>query len=553
MEINSHADKPETLSFANYRNTTTNLSPEEYHTADGRKFVSSSSHSNGALSIPAFYSGVRFISETIAGLPKRVLRKKGKTRQVVDHALTPLISEQPNELVNAFYLWESVIGHAVVYGNGYAWIQRNPDGSPRELHVLHPFLVVPFRSAGRQWYALRDWNGNALKDVNGKPVTVAGRDMVHLRNWSEDGEVGTSVIELLAETFGIAKSLDTFLVSFFDKGAVVNLAVEAEKGLDQTDIDTLRYGIESNNVGRDNAHNVMILAGATAKNLTAPLKDFSYDVLKPASLDDVARALRIPPTTLYALGRATWANLEQLGTELVKYSLGSWVLKLELECNLKLLSKDERADGLYVKWNLDGLQRGDYQTRVSAGVQLVGNRLMTPNEWRALEDLEAYEGGDTFYGPLNMAAVGTDADVEETPTLPALETPAPVGDSEPVQDEPTPQNEAESNGEGFSKKFAKAFSHIASRSKTKQLKAFANNKKTGEAYESWLVDFANKQGVELGEELDPILSGLIGDVTSLSFALQSAVEDYTADVLKNKEAADPHAIVERVVAKLETK
>lgn len=409
----------------------------KYSTPEGRVFnyeESGAKSETKALSVPAFYSGVRFISETLAGLPKAFYQKDGKSRKRFDTPLTEIVSQYPNDLVNGFYLWETAIGHAVMFGNGYIWIER-ANGKPIALHNLHSLAVKPFRKSGKQFYSIIGEDGKAV-DV----PPIASNDIIHIRNFSEDGENGISVIDQLAEALGIPKKLDTFIRDYFDRGAAVNLVVEAESKLDREDVDTLRYGIEDNHVGLSNAHKVMILSNAKAKNLTSPLKDFAFDVLKSASIDDIARALRLPPHILYALGRATWNNLESLGIELVKYSLSSWVLKIELEINGKLLSQEERAKGVYAKWNLEGLQRGDYAVRVEAGVKLVNNRLLTPNEWRSLEELEPYEGGDSFYGPLNSPAVAdpteaaTEAPKADTSNVeaPKASNPAPTPPSDPI-------------------------------------------------------------------------------------------------------------------------
>jgi hypothetical protein len=255
--------------------------------------------------------------------------------------------------------------------------------------------------------------------------------------------------------------------------------------------------------------------------------------------------------------------------------------------------------------------------------------LLTPNEWRALEDLEPYDGGDDYYGPLNTPAIESKAaaeategvapaTAEATPTLPdgepvnpnlaapvkelpngaqaqavlaviqsaatgaiprqsavnlvgvllgltaadadALVGPAgtnaattPNPNPSLVQEEPTPQPTAESKDEAFSAKLAPLFAHVAERVRTKQTKAFSNNKRQGDEFETWLGDFASKQGLMLGEELNPILSTFVSDVTSLSFSLQGAVEDYEDDVRQNKEAADPLSVINKVIAKIEGK
>jgi HK97 family phage portal protein len=587
--------------------------PQQITTSDGRTFNYNGKSGETALSVASFYSGTRFIAETLSTLPKNVYKKTPKGREKLDHAITPLLTDYPNETINAVYLWETAIGHAVMYGNGYVFIERQ-GGRVVALHNIHATRVYPTRVGRQLVYGVYMGEGK-------KPEVLTTNDLIHIRNFSEDGDKGISVIDTLCDTLGMPRKLDQFIDKFFENGSAINLVVEASGKLDKADVDTLRYGIDQNHKGLDNAHKAMILSGATAKNLTLPLKDMALDVLKAATIDDIARVLRIPPTTLYALGRATWGNLEQLGTELVKYSFTSWVVKIELECKRKLLTPQERSDGLYIKWNLDGLQRGDYSTRVTSGVSLVNNRMLTPNEWREREDLEPYEGGDSFYGPLNTPKVEDSTEpmpaITADPTAETVSTPmatanasvptAPLNGAQitaavevivqlkanvltpeaatallqavgidptqtasmvsstvaagPLQTvtetTPTPAAAlppAEANAQGYKKQYGKILEDAAARVKAKQTKAFANaESKTPEQYATWLPKFAESQGMYLAESLNPILESFITDPTDLSFALQNCVEKYSALVLDEKESADPSQVVNQILERYNEK
>jgi HK97 family phage portal protein len=421
--------EPKTLAFSMQ-------SGNGYKTKDGASYATEQKvNGSNALAIPSFYSGVRFLAETLSNLPKYVFQKDGESRKQIDHYSDTFISEYPNGLQNAIYMWETVIAHAVMYGNGYIWIERQGN-KITGLYNLHSLLVAPFRINGVQKYKL-----SYLDEKNQKQTKELNyQDVIHLRGFSEDGEKGISVIDTLADSLSLPKRVDDFLVSYFDNGAAVNIAVETVPGLEDADIEQLRKGIKTNHVGSDNAHNVMVLCGATAKNLTSPLKDFALDVLKQSSVDDIARVLRIPPHTLYSLAQSNYNSLEWLGTELVKFSLLPWVSKIELEMRQKLLTTDERAKGIYYKWNLEGLQRGDYKTRAEVGVMQYTNNLITKNEYRIREDLPPDpEDGDKYFRMLNMAlsgeptqAVATDStdvaavQVEQPTQAVAVPTAAPV-------------------------------------------------------------------------------------------------------------------------------
>lgn len=533
----------------------------------GKPYYFANERPNDPMSVTAFYRGVRFIGEVMSGIPKIVIqRNKGIQKPLDDHPILPLISEQPNDLVNAIYFWETVFGHAAMYGNGYGWIERR-GGKPIALHNLHSLQVIPFRLDGAQFYALRDVRGQVLRDKTGSPVTVKSADMIHIRNYSDDGEKGISVVELLAMQLGTAKKLDQFLWTYFEHGAAVNVVVEAERGLTPSDIDSLKHGIDTTNVGLHNAHNVMVLVGAKAKSLTSPLKDFAYEIIKPATVDDIACALGLPPHTLYQLTKATNANIEQLGTELVKFSLGSWAYKAELECSLKLLTPAERKQGVYVSLDLNGLQRGDFATRRTQLRADYLSGLVSREEWRASEgystEIEGYvvqPGNVGAVGP-DVPVVGDGPNVGDDPSPTADGSSAPAAGSGPVAADADAQA-APGGAVGVQtpsdptptlpNAYGRFLADVASRVKAKQAKAFANHAKLdGDKATAWGATFAEQQGDFLAEALTPFVEtvGVAADPTDRVFALTAVADDYRASVLRDGEAADPQTVIDKLIAK----
>jgi HK97 family phage portal protein len=520
-----------------------------------------------ALAIPAFYGGVKFISRTVARLPKRVNQTTtdadgNTTRKRVTHPVTALISQQPNNLYNAIYLWATALGHALMYGNGYIWVERRM-GKPIALHNLHAMLVVPYRSGGQQWYALRQWDGSNVRDGGGNALSIPAADMLHIANFSEDGEAGLSVLDLLADSLGLARVTERFLANYFEEGSVVNIVVEADKGLKQADVDTLRYGIETTNRGIENSHNTMILSGATAKNLTPPIKDFAYEVLKAASVQDIANMLRLDPTMLYTLDKATWGNLEQFKDMLVTYTFAEWVDVIELECNTKLFGLDERAAGYYVKISTDQLTRGDFNDTVGAINGGLATGLFNSNEGRELLGLDPRPGGDVYYSPQNAPISGngpaddadeTDGDGNADPDPQAapnasLDPTAVIADATPLEavGGSALASVEVSRGEQLRQTFGRFLAAAADRVRRKQVKAFGRERADPSG---WLRTFADEQATMLADELNPFVETAYLDPTDRAFALQMVVEDYSALVMRAQAAADPDDVIDAMIERL---
>ena len=112
------------------------------------------------------------------------------------------------------------------------------------------------------------------------------------------------------------------------------------------------------------------------------------------AVQETARIYSLPPTFLQDLSRATFSNSEQQDLHLVKHTIKRWLEQLEGEMNLKLFG---RGSNRIVEFNLDGLLRGDYATRMTGNAQAIQTGQLTPNEARALDNREPLPGGDQLF------------------------------------------------------------------------------------------------------------------------------------------------------------
>ena len=121
-------------------------------------------------------------------------------------------------------------------------------------------------------------------------------------------------------------------------------------------------------------------------------------------INEIARILRVPPHMVGDLEKSSFSNIEQQSLEFVKYTLDPWVIRWEQSIQRALLSQDEKAV-YFVKFNLEGLLRGDYQSRMNGYAIGRQNGWMSANDIRELENLDripAEEGGDLYLINGNM-------------------------------------------------------------------------------------------------------------------------------------------------------
>ena len=131
-------------------------------------------------------------------------------------------------------------------------------------------------------------------------------------------------------------------------------------------------------------------------------------------VEQIARIYSLPPVFLQDLTHGTFSNTEQQDLHFVKHTIKRWVEQVEAEMNLKLFPRSSKT---YVEFNVDGLLRGDFKTRMEAHATSIQNGIRTPNEVRDAENLEPMpEGGNLMIQgatvPIAAQVGGFDADTE---------------------------------------------------------------------------------------------------------------------------------------------
>jgi HK97 family phage portal protein len=145
---------------------------------------------------------------------------------------------------------------------------------------------------------------------------------------------------------------------------------------------------------RKGANVLAIPPGHELKELGSSPEKMQLVQTQEFAVVEVGRIYGLPPTFLQDLSRATFSNSEQQDLHLVKHTLKRWLEQLEAEMNLKFFG---RGSNRIVEFNLDGLLRGDYKTRMEGNSVAIQTGQLTPNEARALDNREPMEGGDRLY------------------------------------------------------------------------------------------------------------------------------------------------------------
>ncbi len=355
-----------------------------------------------ALTYSAFWGCVRIISETLAMLPWRVFEQDGRRKTVaIDHPLDRVIHRRPNVEMTPFTLKEVITAHALVWGNGYAEIERSRGGDIVALWPITPDRVKPCRDGdGRLFYEVSQGGGGTTQ--------LNPEDMFHLKGPGFDGTCGYSVVGMAREGISLGIATERFGAGFFGNGAQLGAVIEQEaghKGLSAAAVKNMLGTFNKKNRGAGNNHQVEYLdAGLKYKPIGVPPEDAQFLETRKFQAIEMCRWFRMPPHKLAELDRSTHNNIESQGIEFVIDTMMPWVVRLEQEANLKLFGTDDRRH--YTKVNMMALLRGDSKARGEFYKTMMDRGVYDIDEVRAFEDMNPLErNGDLRLVPMNMVSL----------------------------------------------------------------------------------------------------------------------------------------------------
>ena len=384
-----------------------------------------------ALQIAAVYACVRVIADTIATLPVHVYRRTALGREVLhDHPAARLLDQGPNEIMSRVDLFETLTGHVLLWGNGYAEVQRNADGRLVSIWPLRPDRTVPILTP-RNYYPF----GNSLvyetTDDKGQVRRLQSNRVLHIRDLSFEGLIGYSPIAQARETLGMAKATELYGARFFANDSRPGGVLQLDEKVSQDELDRFLATWEAEHLARmGNPHKAAVLpSGITWQTIGMPNDDAQWLETRKYTRSEIAGIYRVPAHLINDLDKATFSNIEQQSLDFSKFCITPWCVRIEESLNRTLFRESEHGQ-LEVKFNLNGLERGDLASRTQAYAVFRQNGLMTANEIRALEDLNPIEGGDELLVNGNMIPIEQAGAQPAPPALPKPQAALPAPEEE---------------------------------------------------------------------------------------------------------------------------
>ena len=355
--------------------------------------------SDTALSLSAVWSAVRLLSQTLAQVPLSVYRRlpNGGKEIANNHPINRLIHSEPNRIQTSFLFRELGQQHLELRGNFYAYINRDNKERPTELTILNPDDVTPVAEDGDVFYKVN--NIEALKEP------VPSRNILHVCGPMGNGLKGSSPISIHRENLGLAMAAQDYGATFFGNGANVDGILTTDANLKPEQRKAVTDSWKSRHGGLSNSHSTAVLeAGLKYQRITIAPDEAQFIQSRKFQTTEIARIFGVAPHLIADLERSTNNNIEQQSLEFIKFTMLSRFKRWENELDKKLFREDEKGE-YFVKFNLDGLQRGDAKTRSEFYSKMLQNGVMNINEVRNLENLNAIVGGDKHFVQLNLTPI----------------------------------------------------------------------------------------------------------------------------------------------------
>lgn len=351
-----------------------------------------------AMQTSAVYACVRILAESVAGLPLHVYERtaNGSKSTKPSHPLYRLLHDEPNREMTSFVFRETLMSHLLLWGNAYAQIIRDGRGFPIALYPLLPDrMTVDRNESGELVYTYQSDKGQ---------VKLRRENVLHIPGLGFDGLIGYSPIAMAKNAVGLALATEDYGATFFANGANPGGVLEHPGVIKPEQADRLRESWQSQ-FGGANAHKVAVLEeGLKFHQMSIPPEQAQFLETRKFQINEIARIFRVPPHMVGDLEKSSFSNIEQQSLEFVKYTLDPWVVRWEQSLQQALILPSEKAT-IFIKFNLDGLLRSDYQSRMQGYSTGIQNGFMSVNDVRGLEDmnlLTAEEGGDLHFVNGNM-------------------------------------------------------------------------------------------------------------------------------------------------------
>ncbi len=340
---------------------------------------------SNAMAISTVYACVYKIATTIASLGLDVFERNGNEVNVANvHPAHDLIKIKPNAYQTAFEFWETITASALIYGMGYAVIERDERGFAIALHCVHASDVDLREVKGERVYIVKDYGA------------VRPENMLEIANLQR-----MSPIRLHRDNLGLAKSAQDFGAEYFGQSGQMTGVLTSDQPLKKEQMDIIQG---SWNHGAAQAGTKLMPFGFKYQRISISPDEAQFIETRKFQAEEICRIFSVPPSLVQLPSQTTYNNVEQQNLMFARHTIVPWTQRIEQEVDRKLIPAFQRPE-IYTKFRLVDLQRGDTTARANYFTQMLNSGVLSINEVRAEEELNPVEGGDVHTVQVNQIAL----------------------------------------------------------------------------------------------------------------------------------------------------
>lgn len=351
-----------------------------------------------ALEVTTVLGCAKVISEDVAQVPWKLFRKDGGRAEATDHPLHEILYLRPNDWQTSFEFRETLALHAILTGNAFAYINR-VRGEIAELLPYPPGAVEVKRAADMSLSYIVRLDG-------GGRMAVPAESMWHLRGPSWSSWLGLDSVRLAREAIGLAIAAEESQAERHRDGLRYPGMYSIDDKLSPDEEQKLQGWLRR----RAEAGDPLILdRGAKWIQQQMSGVDAQHIETRKHQVEEICRAFRVMPIMIGQADKAaTYASAEQMFLAHVTYTLMPWFQRFEQSANANLLTREERRQGYYTKFNANALMRGAAKDRGEFYAKALGaggqKPWMKADEVRDLEDMDPVGGHADELGEGAMGA-----------------------------------------------------------------------------------------------------------------------------------------------------
>lgn len=340
----------------------------------------------------SFWACVMNLCRTFASLPVHVYDSVGGRHEIVRKGITSDMLKRPCPYMT-WYQWQFVMTfNYELFGVAYAILSRSSVGDVIAAYPVSPRLMTSV------------WAGGILSyRYSPTGQIISSNDLLIVRNTPTGYSSVLSPIDSAEKDLNVANSSRNLLLSYFRRGSVIGGIVTVPRNTGDDVKKQLHAMFNSVFNGAESAYKNIIIEDAI-KYEPVRLNEKDTEKMVAAqtwTLQEVCRRFGVPPFFAGDMTKATFANSEQQGTQLVQYCIQPRAKSWEDSFTAMFCRRETQ----YIKFSLSGLMRGDHAARSAFYQSAIQNGWMTPNEVRNLEDLNPIPGADTLMFPGNFTSL----------------------------------------------------------------------------------------------------------------------------------------------------